>query len=147
MIEKGTIEAQLTEILEGTGIFLVDIKVDNNNKIRVHVDTNEGISIDDCVRVSRALEGKLDRDQEDFALEVSSPGLDAPFKVLQQYEKSIGKMISVKCNDGRNLLGTLKEMSKEGIQIELPSEKKGGKTQMRDLTFSEIQSSMIHVQF
>ena len=109
MIEKETVNANLTGILEEIGVFLVDIKVDSNNRILVHVDKMEGISIDDCVRVSRALEAKLDRDMEDFALEVSSPGLDAPFRVLRQYEKSIGKMVSVKCTDGSQFQGLLKE--------------------------------------
>ena len=147
MIEKETIEALIAGILEGTGIFLVGIRIDNNNKIQVHVDKDEGISIDDCVRISRALEGKLDRDQEDFAMEVSSPGLDAPFKVLQQYEKSIGKMLSVLCEDGDKILGTLKEANSERILLELPSGKKSVESQLKELTFNEIKSARIHIQF
>ena len=88
MIEKEIIEGHLREILSTKDIFLVEVKVDSSSKIRVHIDKMEGISIDDCVGVSRELEGKLDRDQEDFALEVSSPGLDAPFRVREQYVKN-----------------------------------------------------------
>lgn len=147
MIEKETIEARLSEILKGTGIFLVEVKVDNNNKIRVHVDRNEGINIDECVRVSRALEEKLDRDREDFALEVSSPGLDAPFKVPEQYKKSIGKMVSVQCNDGSKILGVLKDANSDRILLELYSGKKGGDPEQQQVAVNEIKSTRIHIQF
>ena len=66
MIERQTLEAQLTEVLKGTGIFPVDIRVDKGNRIQVQLDKMEGITIEDCARISRELEGKLDRDREDF---------------------------------------------------------------------------------
>lgn len=147
MIEKGNIEAHLSEILAGTGIFLVDVKVDNNKRILVHVDRKEGISIDDCVKVSRALEARLDREQEDFALEVSSPGLDAPLKVPQQYEKSIGKMVSVQFEDNSKILGILKETDEAGILVEIASGKKGVDPEKQKYLFEEIKSTRIHIQF
>lgn len=147
MIEKGNIEAHLSEILAGTGIFLVDVKVDNNKRILVHVDRKEGISIDDCVKVSRALEARLDREQEDFALEVSSPGLDVPLKVPQQYEKSIGKMVSVQFEDNSKILGILKETDEAGILVEIASGKKGVDPEKQKYLFEEIKSTRIHIQF
>jgi ribosome maturation factor RimP len=147
MIEKENLEAHLSEILEGTGIFLVDVKVDNNKRILVHVDRKEGVSIDDCVKVSRALEARLDRDQEDFALEVSSPGLDVPLKVPQQYEKSIGKMVSVQFEDNSKILGILKETDKVGILVEIASGKKGVDPEKQKYLFEEIKSTRIHIQF
>ena len=147
MIEKETVKANLKEIIGEMGIFLVDIKVDSNNHILVHVDKTEGISIDDCVRVSRALEAKLDRDFEDFALEVSSPGLDAPFIVLQQYEKSIGKIVLVQCTDGSQLQGLLKEADEKGIRLEIPAVKKGGESQEQELAFTDIKSTRIQINF
>ena len=147
MIEKEKVKVNLKGILEEMGVFLVDIKVDSNSRILVHVDKMEGISIDDCVRVSRALEAKLDRDLEDFALEVSSPGLDAPFRVPQQYEKSIGKMVSVQCTDGSQFQGLLKEADEKGIQLEIPAGNKGGEPQGQALTFTEIKSTRIHIKF
>ena len=147
MIEKETVKANLQGILEDMEVFLVDIKVDSNNRILVYVDKMEGISIDDCVRVSRALEAKLDRDMEDFALEVSSPGLDAPFRVLQQYEKSIGKMVSVQCTDGSQHQGLLKEADEKGIRLEIPAGKKGGEPERQLLSFTEIKSTRIHIKF
>ncbi len=146
MIEKETIEAHLYEIIAGTGIFLVDVKTDSN-RIRVHVDKNDGISIDDCVKVSRALEGKLDRDSEDFALEVSSPGLDTAFKVPQQYEKNIGELVSLQLTDGIKILGKLKETDETGILVEVASGKKGVDPEEMKFSYEEIQSTRIHIQF
>ena len=137
----------LGDILQGTEIFLVDVKVDNSNRILVHVDKNEGISIDNCVRVSRELEGKLDRDREDFALEVSSPGLDAPFKVFEQYIKSIGKMVSVQSLEGDEYLGLLKDVNEDRILLELAPEKKGAEPEQQELLFNDIRSTKIHIQF
>lgn len=89
----------ITELVEqhikGTETFLVEVLVKAGNAIRVHVDTPEGISIDQCVAISRFLNESLDRDVEDYSLEVSSPGLGAAFKVKQQYEKNMGRDIEV----------------------------------------------------
>ncbi len=80
-------------------------------------------------------------------MEVSSPGLDSPFRVIKQYEKNIGKMVSVQCDDGDKFLGTLKEVNNERILLEIPSGKKGGESQLKELTFNEIKSARIHIQF
>jgi ribosome maturation factor RimP len=120
MIEPSTVRAHLKEILAGTGFFLIDVRVDKSNKIVVHVDRNDGIGIDDCVMISRKLESRLDRDKEDFALEVSSPGLDSPFKVIEQYHKNMGKRVKVIANDGRTTEGLLRKVSDDGIEIDIP---------------------------
>jgi len=147
MIEKEIIEAHLREILSTRDIFLVEVKVDNSSKIRVHIDKMEGISIDDCAGVSRELEGKLDRDQEDFALEVSSPGLDSPFRVKEQYDKNMGKMVSVQCKDGSKVLGILKEVGEEQVLLEIQSPKKGEDPEQLKLDTEEIISTRLHIQF
>jgi ribosome maturation factor RimP len=147
MIEKETVKAYLSEILGGTDIFLVDVRVDKSNRIQVHVDKKDGIAIDDCVQVSRGLEGKFDREEEDFSLEVSSPGLDAPFRVAEQYDKNTGKMVSVQCNDGSKFVGLLKEVGDKRIMLELPADKKGGEPRQQEIDMTEIQSTRIHIQF
>jgi ribosome maturation factor RimP len=149
MAEQHIIENLLEGILSGNDIFLVSVKVDNNNKIQVHIDTTEGISIDECVRVSRELEEKLDRDREDFALEVSSPGLDSPFRVIEQYQKNVGKKISVVKTDGEKLDGVLKKTMENGIALEFS---RGRKDQSKDpelleLSFREIKSARASIQF
>ncbi len=147
MIERETIEAHLKQILTGTEIFLVDVRVDSSNRITVHIDKIDGISIDDCVRISRDLEGRLDRDREDFALEVSSPGLDAPFKVTEQYRKNIGKMVKVQSADGETYLGILKQVEESGIRLEIPAVKKNEEPELKDLAFGDIVTTRIDIQF
>ena len=117
MIDPETVRDHLKEILDEAGCFLTDIRVDKNNKIMVSIDRNEGINIDDCVSISRSLESRLDRDREDFALEISSPGLDSPFKVIEQYHKNRGKKVRVVSKDGLTVEGLLKEVSDSGIEI------------------------------
>jgi ribosome maturation factor RimP len=146
MIEKKTLEKHLMEILEGTGIFLVDVKVYRNNRILVQVDRKEGISLDECARVSRALEGRLDRDREDFALEVSSPGIDAPFRVPEQYAKNTGKMVSVQYVDGRRQLGVLLGSDDKRIRLEIPAAGQGDDPKNLELDHNQISTVRLHVQ-
>ena len=120
MLDPETVKAHVKEILAETGCFLVDIMVDKYNKIVVKVDHNEGIAIDDCVLISRKLESRLDRDREDFALEVSSPGLDSPFKVIEQYHKNRGKKIRVVSRDGKMTEGILEQVNNDGIELNVP---------------------------
>ena len=149
MAEQNIIEHLLEGILAGKDIFLVSVKVDNNNKILVHIDTTEGISIDECIRVSRELEEKLDRDREDFALEVSSPGLDSPFSVIEQYQKNVGKKISLVKTDGEKLEGVLKKTGENGIVLEISRGRKGQPKdqELLELAFTEIKSARASIQF
>jgi len=149
MADQNIIKHHLEGILTGKDIFLVSVKVDNNNKIIVHIDTPEGICIDDCVRVSKELEEKLDREMEDFALEVSSPGLESPFRVIEQYQKNVGRKISLVKMDGEKLEGILKETRENGIILDVARGKKG---QLKDpdlleLDFTEIKSGKASIQF
>ena len=136
-------------ILSGTDIFLVNVKVDNNNKILVLIDTQEGISIDECVGVSRELEEKLDREKDDFALEVSSPGLDSPFRVIEQYQKNVGRKITLVRTDGEKLEGILKKIRESGIVLEMARGKKGQPKdpELKELSFAEIKSARASIQF
>ncbi len=149
MADQNSIEHYLEGILAGKDIFLVGVKVDNNNKIIVHIDTPEGISIADCARVSRELEEKLDRDREDFALEVSSPGLDSPFRVIEQYQKNIGKRINLVKTDGEKLEGVLKKAGENGIVLEMTRGRKGQPKDpdLLELSFAEIKSGRASIQF
>lgn len=149
MADQNIVEHHLEGILAGKDIFLVGVKVDNNNKIIVHIDTKQGISIDDCVRVSKELEEKLDRDREDFALEVSSPGLDSPFIVIEQYQKNVGKKINLVKQDGDKLEGILKKTGESGIVLEVTRGRKGQTKdqELLELSFAEIKSGRASIQF
>lgn len=110
--------------VQGTDIFLVEVVVKPGNAIRIHVDRPEGISIDECVKISRFLNGQLDRDVEDYSLEVSSPGLGAPFRVKQQYEKNLGRHIAVYMADGSRLEGKLGSVSEGSIVLVVKGKEK-----------------------
>jgi ribosome maturation factor RimP len=100
------------------GTFLVDVTVSAANKIRVTLDNFRGVRIDECVALSRFIEHSLDREAEDFELEVSSAGLDQPFRIFRQYEKNLGKLVDVKLNDGRRFEGKLLSANEQAIEIE-----------------------------
>ena len=115
MILKETVKEIVTELIAGTPIFIVDISVSPSNKIRIFIDTPEGVFIDDCIRINRAVESSLDRDKEDFELEVSSPGLSDPLKVLPQYIKNTGRTVEVLTKEGDKYEGTLEEAGEESF--------------------------------
>ena len=95
MIQESTVRALIDETIEDTDIFLVELKISGGNKISVLVDAIGGLPITDCMKVSRGIEHNLDREVEDFELNVSSPGLDKPFRVFKQYEKNIDRSIRI----------------------------------------------------
>ncbi len=134
--------------------FLVDVTVSAMNKIRVTIDNFRGVSIQECVGVSRFIENQLDREAEDFELEVSSPGLDQPFKVFQQYRKYLGREVEVKLNDGKKTEGKLITANEKEIELEQSSKekiagKKGKQLVIKqvNLPFEKIKETRIIIKF
>lgn len=118
MIKKQTITSLINEHLTGTEKFLVDVKVLPGNKIEIYIDSPKHISISDCVALSRHVEGNLDREKEDFELQVSSPGATEAFKVLEQYKKYVGTKVKTVTNEGNKHEGVLLSADNEGFVIE-----------------------------
>ena len=110
MIDRDVVKNLVNEWLEDTEYFLVDIQISPDNRIVVEIDHADGVWIDDCVELSKYIEDRLDRDKEDFELEVGSAGLGQPFKVPQQYINFVGKDVEVRDADGRKTKGVLKEV-------------------------------------
>lgn len=100
-------------------MFLVDAQVTPDNRIVVEVDSMTAMDIDTCVALSRKVEDVLNRDDEDFELEVGSAGLTSPFKVKRQFDKNIGNEVEVLTCDGRKFTGTLVEATPEGFTVEV----------------------------
>jgi ribosome maturation factor RimP len=98
--------------------FVVDITISSGNRIMILIDSDEGLTIDRCVKVSRAVEQALDRDSEDFELEVSSPGLSEPFKVKRQYQKNIGRKVEIITTAGQKVTGLLLSADNNGFILE-----------------------------
>jgi len=99
-MDKEKVRLLLDEALEeNPALFLIDLAFLSGNKIHVVVDGDTGISLKECIRISRNIEHNLDREEEDFALEVTSPDIAEPLKVLRQYQKNINRILNVKTND------------------------------------------------
>ena len=140
MITVEHITALVERHIKGSDAFLVDVTVKPGNAIRVHLDTPEGISIEECAKISRFLNESLDRDVEDYSLEVSSPGLGGAFRVKQQYEKNVGGKIEVVLTDGMKVKGILKSLSDSGIVLTLSGQEK-------EIGFKEIKTAKTIIEF
>ena len=117
MIDKKKVTDLVSEWLVGKEYFLVDATVDEQNKITVEIDHRDGVWIEDCCELSKFIEDHLDRDVEDFELEVGSAGIGQPFKVLQQYINSVGYDVEVLTADGKKLEGCLKSADENGFVL------------------------------
>jgi ribosome maturation factor RimP len=145
MIEKQKIEGLVKEYIKGTGLFLVSVKVSSANRIIILADKNEGITIDECAAIHRHIENGLDRDTEDFELQVSSPGLDVPFVVTEQYFKNEGKKVEIVDCEGTKYAGKLKNVTEGGFEIETEIKIKGRTIELKDISFNfeQIKSTRV----
>lgn len=153
MIEKVIVQHLVEEKLD-ENMFLVDISVSERNVIHVFVDSFNGLTIDQCVAISRHVEHNLDRDEEDFELQVSSPGLTESFRVLEQYKKNEGRKIEVVTMEGENLEGILLETETECFVMETSTKEKlaGHKKKQlvvkkHQLKYNEIKSAKAVISF
>lgn len=118
MITEAVVKEIITEKIETDGCFLVDIAIGADNSIHLTIDNKNGISIDYCVELTRYIEERLDRDVEDYSLEVSSAGIGTTLKVLGQFEKNIGNEVEVTLPNGAWQKGTLTAANEDGFNIE-----------------------------
>jgi len=139
MIDKIKIENLVKEFIGGTELFLVAVKVSSAGKITILADKREGITIDECVSISRFIEKNLNRDEEDYELMVSSPGLDMPFVVKEQFLKSEGKKVEVINTEGIKFSGLLKNVTNGGFEIETEINVKGKTKEKKELSFNYDQ--------
>jgi len=154
MITKEWIESIVNPTIEEEGIFLVDVTVSPSNQISVFIDSEKGVTIDQCIALSKHVEQSLNRDEEDFELEVSSAGLDLPLKVLKQYTKNKGRTVNVVLKNGQKLTGVLADTNDEGFELEIEKnvivEGKKRKQLVNEtvaLKFIDIKSTKIVVSF
>lgn len=114
MIEKGRVAELVEQAIENTDVYMVDISISGDNDIVVELDSATGVDLDFCAEVNRRINDALDRDAEDYSLEVGTTSLSAPFRVKQQYEKHLGDEVDVLTCDSRKLRGTLTAVSDDG---------------------------------
>ncbi|MFT6716189.1 MAG: ribosome maturation factor RimP [Saprospiraceae bacterium] len=117
MISEEKVRSLVEEKIAETDKFIVEVKIHSGNKIVVLIDAYDGIAIEDCSGVSKYIEASFDREKEDFEIEVSSAGLEAPFLVAEQYKKSLGKTVKVITEEGKKVEGVLAEISEDGIVL------------------------------
>ena len=119
MINEAQILSLIDSKLQEDEMFVVELAVNTGNKISVVIDHNNGVPISYCIELSKLIEAGLNRDEEDFELEVASAGIGQPFKVLKQYEKNIGNDIEILKADGKKIKGKLIEVTEESFTAEV----------------------------
>lgn len=139
MIEPRLIEDIVAEKFEQDDVFIVEVAVRPGNKILLMIDSEKGIPISYCIEVSRLIEANLDRNEEDFELEVASAGIGQPFKVLRQYHKNIGNQVEVLTVDGKKLKGKLNAVSEDGFTIEMEVMVKVEGKKRKELQLQELE--------
>ena len=153
MIDKAHIAELVNEKLADDQ-FLVDVTVSSSNVIHIMVDSDNGISINQIVEISRYVEGKLDRDAEDFELSVFSAGLSEPFRLVRQYRKNVGTEIEVVLSNGQKMAGVLQKADDQGIDLEVTTKEKieGSKkkelvTRVHQFAYAEIKEAKTILKF
>ena len=146
MIDKLTVFDIVTTALEGTDKYLVDLKITPDNRIYISIDGDNGVIIDDCVELSRAVESQLNREVEDYELNVASAGLDSPLRNARQYRKNMGQEVTVTLMTGDKYQGILKEADDQHFVVTIPSTKR---TPEHDESFAykDIKATKIVIKF
>lgn len=147
MTDKAEIERLVREATEGSGIFIVGIRITTSDRITVLADSNEGITIEECAAIHRHIEKNLDREREDYELQVSSPGLDMPFVVPEQYHKNEGKKVEVVTTEGERFTGLLKNVTLGGFELVTETKVRGKASELKEVSFNFDQVKSTRVVF
>ena len=154
MILKDTVKQIVESYITAKGYYLVDINVTKDNHISVEIDHFEGVSIDFCVELTREIESGIDRETEDYELQVSSAGLTEPFKVLKQYQKNTGNEVEVLTKEGKKITGVLTAANAEKIalQIEKQIKPEGAKRKITlcedlEIPYENIKTTKYIIRF
>ena len=154
MIDKNAVKQLVDTWLEGKDYFLTDLTISTDDRIVVEIDHKDGVWIEDCVALSRFIEDGLNRDEEDFELEVGSAGIGQPFKVHKQYEIHQGDTVEVLTAEGTKLIGTLADVHPESFTVTVTEKvKEEGKKRPvmkeRDvvLNFADVKWTKYYIDF
>jgi ribosome maturation factor RimP len=153
-MDKSQIKQVITEYLKGSDIFLVEVEVKSGNNILVEIDHDNGISIEDCVKLTKYIESKFNREEEDYELEVGSAGITQPFKILRQYTKNIGNEVEILLKSGQKWTGILKDANDKGIVLTVEKQIKpeGAKRKITveenlDFAYDELKYTKYSIRF
>jgi ribosome maturation factor RimP len=155
VITKDKIEDIVNDKIADSDVFVVSISVGSGNNIKINLDSDSGLGIDECVQISRHVEHTLDRDEEDFKLDVSSPGVDEGLTMPRQYKKHVGRTLRVlREGEIKKVEGELAEVGSDQIKLVQKEKKRveGRKkkewvTTEYDIPFNEIEEAKVIVSF
>lgn len=154
MIDPQRAEEVIRAVVAAKDAFLVDYHIGSDNRITVHVGHRDGISLQMLSAISRAVEAELDRETEDFELEVSSPGIGSAFKVKEQYEANVGRLVKVTTTTGEVLKGDMAAFTNDTVTLKWKERvpKKVGKgketvTMERSVPLNEIKETRLEIRF
>ena len=152
---KEQIEQLLNDFLaEREDLFLIDMKFSATDHIRVILDGDHGVTLQDCLDASRAIEFNMDREEHDFSLEVMSAGLSEPLNSPRQYRKNIGRSLELVMNDSSEIEGELVSVEEDKITLVLkyrkPKDIGKGKVDVveeREILYSDIKKALVAIKF
>ena len=141
-------------LAERPELFLVDLSINEANKISINLDGDQGVNLQDCIDISRTIENNLDREEQDFSLEVASAGVSSPLKFVRQYKKNIGRTLRVKTSSSEDLEAKLVAADEEKISLEWQAREpkkigKGKETVQKkvDILYENIKEAIVIVSF
>ncbi len=158
-IKNMTFKNKVQELLdvalaERPELFLVDLSINEANKISINLDGDQGVNLQDCIDISRTIENNLDREEQDFSLEVASAGVSSPLKFVRQYKKNIGRTLRVKTSSSDDLEAKLVAADEEKISLEWQAREpkkigKGKETVQKkvDILYENIKEAIVIVSF
>lgn len=152
---KNTVEDLLQNALkERQDLFLIDFSISGDNAIKIVIDGDKGVLVEDCMFISRAIEHNLDREEHDFALEVLSSGATTPLVLPRQYRKHIGRNLEIKTTNGENLEGQLTATNEQEVVLKWKTRepKPVGKgkvtvTKEASVAFDKIKEAKVKIKF
>ena len=146
MIDKIKVLEIVKVALEDTDKYLVNLKITPDNRIFVDIDGDNGINIDDCIELSRTIEGQLDREEDDYELNVSSAGADSPLKMPRQYRRHEGREVCVTTMEGEKHEGILQDSDNEKFSILIKGTKKTA-PEVLTFNYADVKSTKVVIKF
>lgn len=154
MFREKVTELVQAALEERPDLFLIDLQIGEANQIKIVIDGDKGVSVEDCIAMSRAVEHNLDREEEDFSLEVTSAGATAPLAMPRQYIKNIGRKLSVKTAEGTTIEGALTAADDSGCTLSWKTREpkpvgKGKVTVQKEATlaYADIAEAKVMINF
>ncbi len=154
MFKQRVIDLVEAALKERTDLFLIDLSIGEANQIKLVIDGDKGVTVEDCIAMSRAVEHNLDREEQDFSLEVTSAGATTPLQMPRQFIKNIGRKLAVKTADGSKIEGDLTEADDQGCTLTWKTREpkpvgKGKVTVQKEATlaYADIAEAKVLIKF